>query len=134
MKRFFLDTNFLIDYLVREEYKSVCQKFLEYGIRRNAKFYVSFLSVANFAYIGRKIPQDTLYNHIAGIIELFNVIPNQDKQIVRVLESHPSDFEDGLQYQTALDADCDCIITRNAKHFSFSKIPVMSAQEYLESL
>lgn len=131
MKRFFLDTNFLVDYLLRDEYKIICQQFLEYGIKRKAKFYISFLSVANFAYIARKAPKDVLYRNLHGIIELFNIIPNKDTQIIKVIQLNPGDFENGLQYQSALEADCECIITRNAKDFTFSELPVMSAEEYL---
>lgn len=42
-----------------------------------------------------------------------------------------SDFEDGLQYYSALENEVDIIITRNLKDFRRSKIPVITAQTYL---
>ena len=42
-----------------------------------------------------------------------------------------SDFEDGLQYYSAIENDADMIITRNFKDFKSSKIPVITAQTYL---
>lgn len=50
------------------------------------------------------------------------------------LASQFSDFEDAMQYYTALKVKADAIITRNAKDFAPSKLPVMTAGEYLATL
>lgn len=42
-----------------------------------------------------------------------------------------NDFEDGIQYYTALESEANLIITRNLKDFKHSKIPVMSPKEFL---
>lgn len=47
------------------------------------------------------------------------------------LASDFKDFEDGLQYFVAMDNQADVIITRNKKDFVNSKIPVMTAGEYM---
>ncbi len=44
------------------------------------------------------------------------------------------DFEDGLQYYTAIENNQDIIITRDLKDFKEAKIPVMTAEEYLLSI
>ena len=44
------------------------------------------------------------------------------------------DFEDAMQYYSALKAKADIIITRNGKDFTASQIPVMTATEYLDSI
>ena len=55
-----------------------------------------------------------------------------DADIVRQsLDSAFSDFEDALQYYSALTEDAEVIITRNGKDFAASKLPVMTAPEYL---
>ena len=47
-------------------------------------------------------------------------------------ESFP-DFEDGLQYYSAIENDIEIIITRNRKDFKNSKLPLLTAKEYLAS-
>jgi predicted nucleic acid-binding protein len=42
-----------------------------------------------------------------------------------------NDFEDGIQYYTALESQANLIITRNLKDFKHSNIPVMSPKEFL---
>ena len=130
MKRIFLDTNFIIDYLLRDEYNPACVDFLSIGKERGYKFYISFLSVANFAYVARKIPRNELNGLLSKIIRLFIIVPNNVMQLNEAIAMMASDFEDSLQYRAAVDSKCDCIITRNQKDFSFSEIPVMSAAEY----
>lgn len=41
------------------------------------------------------------------------------------------DFEDGLQYHSALNAGCRCIVTENVKDFHFSTIQVLNAESFL---
>lgn len=134
MKKIFLDTNFVIDYLIRDDYKSDSERLMELGDRKNFKFYISYLSVANIAYILRKVDKSVLYSHLKAICRLFNVIKNDSKQLLNAIELQAADFEDALQYAAAKDVGCECIITRNAKDYDFSDIPVMSATEYISNI
>jgi len=43
-----------------------------------------------------------------------------------------NDFEDGLQYFTAIENNQNIIITRNLKDFKTSKLPVMTARQFLK--
>ena len=42
-----------------------------------------------------------------------------------------TDFEDAVQYYTALNGDCAIIVTRNPKDFRKSEIPVFTPSEFL---
>lgn len=132
MKHIFLDTNFVIDYLVRDEYRQISRQFLSLAKIKGCQFYISFLSVANFAYIARRLDKEILYKYIATIEELFTILSNDSRQISAALSLNASDFEDALQYQTAVTNGCECIITRNGKDFKFSQIPVLSASDFME--
>ena len=134
MNHFFLDTNFVIDYFIRQDFQGDAEKFLTIGRKNQCRFFISYLTVANFAYIMRKIPSDDLKSLIIRICSIFTVVENNADQIQKAIALEASDFEDILQYQAALDAGCDCIITRNEKDFAFSSIPVMSASAYLQSM
>jgi len=50
------------------------------------------------------------------------------------LASKFEDIEDAIQYYTAVNSKADIIITRNGKDFVNSRIPVMTAGEYLSTL
>lgn len=133
MKRLFLDTNFIIDYFVRQDYQGEAELLLAKGRKAGFRFYISYLTVANFAYIMRKAPAKDLISLIKRVCASFVIINNTDTQIKNALELEACDFEDALQYQAALEANCDYIITRNEKDYSFSTLPVMSATLFLQT-
>ena len=55
-----------------------------------------------------------------------------DKILTLSLASNFPDFEDAIQYYTALENEIECIITRNKKDFINASIPLLTAKEYLE--
>ena len=134
MTRIFLDTNFIIDLTSREEYKPVCLKVLAKGKEMGMNFYVSFLSLANFAYINRKKTREELNNDLSFLCDKFIVLPNEKQQILEAIKLNASDFEDGIQYGSAKSGGCHCIITRNQKDFEFSEIPVFTPDEFLSNI
>lgn len=44
------------------------------------------------------------------------------------------DFEDGMEYYSATQHKCDCIITENQKDFYFSEIEVVGCEDFLVKL
>lgn len=130
MKKLFLDTNFVIDYFIREEPDGSSEKLLRIAKSKGYDFYISFLTVANFAYILRKMPKVELHLLIRRLCTSFHVVGNDMRQIKEALDIDGPDFEDSLQYAAAKEARCSCIISRNKKDFGFSEIPVMSASEF----
>jgi predicted nucleic acid-binding protein len=43
------------------------------------------------------------------------------------------DFEDAIQYYTAIENNQDAIITRNLRDFKTSRLPVMTASEFIKT-
>lgn len=81
----------------------------------------------------RKLPKGEIIQNIKLLLHIFNVIPNTSQQIEDAIKVISPDFEDMLQYQTAISAKCEILLTRNVKDFPFSKTPVMSVGEYLNT-
>lgn len=132
--KIFFDTNFVIDLLIREEFKEVSQSLIYQLNERDDNLCLSFLSLANCAYILRKYPQEQLLYYLKKLDEIFLILNNTKEQFHQTLLMNIEDFEDGLQYQTAIDNNCEIIITRNKKHFPFSEIPVFTSEEYLNHI
>ena len=131
MKRIFLDTNIVLDFLIREEYSPIIRNLISRG--EDYDFFISYLTVANAAYIMRKYPKTEINANIRLILELFEVIPNDKQQIEKALTIDSPDFEDTLQYEAAMTAKCDIILTRNTKDFTFSDIPVSDPASFLKN-
>jgi hypothetical protein len=66
---------------------------------------------------------------------LIEIIPITSKILDRGLSDDLfNDFEDSLQYFSAISSNCEIILTRNLKDFKNSKLPVMTADSYISGL
>jgi hypothetical protein len=64
---------------------------------------------------------------------LVGILSLNEKVISLALnDNNFKDFEDGLQYYSALENNIEIIVTRNLKDFENSKIPVMTAGQFNE--
>ena len=133
MNYIFWDTNLLLDLLARPDFSDAANKILKIGNRKGIRFCISFLSLANFAYILRKNDKEELYRFLRFLFQNFNVLKNDANDILKALEIGAEDFEDAIQYETALAGKCDCIITRNKQDFYFSKLPIFTPEEFINS-
>ena len=61
-----------------------------------------------------------------------NVLPCNANQLDEGLKTKVKDFEDMMQYQCALESNCDVIVTNNKKDFhAFCNIPILTSEEFL---
>ncbi len=66
-----------------------------------------------------------------AIFVLLAFAPVDERVVSRALVSDFADFEDAVQYYSALGVKADFIITRNTRDFSTSELPVFSPDEML---
>ena len=133
MKRVFLDTNILIDYIQARAGGDDAKQLLMRGRDGEVSLYASFLTFANMAYIldGKA----DIYELFAMLTSFITVLPMDSDQLQAALSQRAKDFEDMLQYQCAKVAGCDTIITGNKRHFTeFCELPLMTANEFLTEL
>ena len=135
MKRLFLDTNIVIDFLLeRQEWLDDAVAILSLADAGEIEVYCSTLSLATASFFMEKakMPQDLLRRKLSGFCEICQLSPI-DEDVVRLsLSSKFKDFEDALQYHSALTVNTEVIITRNGKDFTYSTLPVMTAGEWLD--
>lgn len=72
---------------------------------------------------------------LLGNFRQLSRITTADESVVdAALASSFDDYEDALQYYSALTENVDVIVTRNKKDFLLSKIPVLLPGELLAQL
>lgn len=133
MEKVFVDTNIIIDLLAkREPFYKDAQDLFTLSDKKEIELCISSLSFAKAYYsIAKHHKEVDAKKYLSKFKVLVTVFPLEDKAIELALASDFTDFEDGLQYFIAMDNEAEIIITRNKKDFKSSKIPVMTAGEYL---
>ena len=104
--------------------------------KKKLKLCVSSLTFANTNYILLKGKSPSEVKSVLRKLKLIvEVLPLDDKIVGLALNDVDyDDFEDGLQYFTAVENNLDMIITRNLKDFKKSKIPVMNPEQYIKTV
>lgn len=133
MKKIFLDTNVILDAILdNRKHLEEARIILQKGKDHQIQLFASFLTFANIAYIIRKHPKEEVYGILRYYSKLITVLPTDNKQLQKALTCEADDFEDMLQYQCAVAAECDCIITNNIKDFeNFCDIPLFTSEDFL---
>lgn len=137
MKKLFVDTNIVIDLLSRREaIFNEAAKLFSLADKKQVEISVSSLTIANTSYVLlRQMDSNKAKSVLRKLRLIIKILPLDDKIIGLALNDDCFlDFEDGLQNFTAIEHDQELIITRNLKDFKHSKLPAMTAKQFIETI
>lgn len=133
MKRVFLDTNVLLDVLLhRELFLRDSAQVVDRGFRGEIGLYATSLTFATCLFVARRSLGYANAVEAMRILERHICIVTMDaKRLHDALYAQAPDFEDMLQYNAAVAAGCEYIITRNEKHFPQESAHIMTPTQFL---
>ncbi len=135
MKRIFIDTNIFLDFIQkRPQGWREAEIIFFLAINGDIELIVSDLTIANMRYITRKdIPLEQFYTVMKRLRSYYRISEVGEKAVDAAYAIEAKDFEDALQYYSAVNANAECIITRNIKDYDFQKtVKVFEPREFLE--
>jgi len=137
MNRVLIDTNIILDLLAKRVPLHIeSEQLFSLADLGKTKLIVSTLSIVNAHYILNDILKQKSARSIVGKFKvLVQPFELTDKILELALNDNQfKDFEDAIQFYTALESQSEIIVTRNLKDFKQSSIPVMSPKEYLTKI
>ena len=63
--------------------------------------------------------------------QLVTVLPVDDCVVEQALQAGFADFEDALQYFSAIGGGCNALLTRNGRHYRKAAIGIFTAEAFL---
>lgn len=135
MEQVFVDTDIVLDLLANREpfYKHAAFLFSE-ADKNKLKIHVSSLSFSNLYHIlSKQYSSDQARKKLLIFKTLVTVLAVTDKVVELALTSDFKDFEDGLQYFTAIENNINTLLTRNLKDYKSAKITIMTTEQFLKS-
>lgn len=133
MKKVMFDTDVLMNLLEKKEpeYKSVARIL---SARNKLKIKVYFSSLTLVKILEHLIVEKSKSESkeiIRQVFQLGKVLGTDDKTFEKALNSSIDDLEFAIQFYTAADYHLDYIISNQTRRIKNKKIPVLSADQFL---
>jgi len=134
--RVLLDTDVVLDFVLeRTPYVEAAAQLLEFHAKERYQGFISSITPINVFYVGRKaVGAEKARLSIADLLATLEVCPVTQATLISALDSSFSDYEDAVQYSSAVASGLDAIITRNVRDYKNATLPVFTPAEFLQQL
>jgi predicted nucleic acid-binding protein len=129
----YLDTNILLDVLVkREPHYSAAARVWTLCEKGAIRGHISVISFNNIFYLVRKERDRRVALKVMTLLkDIFRPVTLDEALLGEAMEAGFADFEDAIQYFSAVRCGASCLVTRNGQHFVKSAVPVMTCERFL---
>jgi predicted nucleic acid-binding protein len=129
----FIDTNILLDVLARREpFYAASAEIWSLAERQEVRACVSAISFNNVYYIIRKAEGKTKADKAMRLIrDVFDIVAPDSQIVNQAIDAGTDDFEDAVQFHSAVRAKTRCLITRNPNDYPKSSMPIVTPDEFL---
>lgn len=136
MKKIFIDSDIILDLLAkREPHYIYSAKLFTLIDQQRFIAYTSPIVFANLHYLLKKsTSHSSALKNLRKLKTFINILPVDERVIEQSLNSEFNDFEDAIQYFTAVNNGIKLLLTRNKVDYKKSKIPIATAEEFLKTL
>jgi predicted nucleic acid-binding protein len=132
-----IDTNIIVDIaLERQTFYPESQRILSLAYRQQIEGYISASTVSDLYYIIRKVKGRALtLQFLQGILTFCSVATVDRSVITMAFAANFSDFEDAIQYGTAVASQMDAIVTRNISDFAnATELQILTPDQLIQSI
>ena len=133
--KLFVDSDVVIDFFTdRQPHVNPASELFELNEQGNIKLYLSAVSINNIYYIVRRfLGHKKTIEVVELLTDMTEIVGTTKKEIIQALKNDFSDYEDSVQYSSALTIkNLDALITRNTKDYRNSSIAVMTPLNFLK--
>ncbi len=131
----FIDSDIILDLLAkREPFYIFAAELFTLIDQKKIKGFTSPLIFANLHYILKKQKSNNIaLQSLRKLKTLINILPIDSRVVEQALNSGFKDFEDAIQYFTAVNNGIKIILTRNKSDYGYSKITTSTAEEFIKT-
>jgi predicted nucleic acid-binding protein len=135
--KIFLDANVLVSVLNREyPLFPLSARVLSLSDRLDFELVTSPICLAIAFYFSEKKSGSNLAKKKIEVLSTKLKMTSVDQAVVdlAIKNSRVTDFEDGLEYYSAINSTCEIIVTEDQNGFFFSDIPVYTCKQFLQEI
>ena len=135
VSKLFIDSDVVIDFFTdRAPQANPASELFELSEKGEIELHLSAVSINNIYYIVRRyLGHKKTLEVVAELCNMTEIIGTTKKEIVQALKNNFKNYEDSVQYSSALTIEgIQAIITHNVKDYRSSKIAVLTPLSYLK--
>jgi len=131
-----IDTNIIIDNaLEREPFWNASEQVLSLIEKGTIAGYISASTFSDLYYIIRKARgRDWTLTYLKQLLTFFQIATVNQDAIIMAFTTNFQDFEDSIQYSTAVVNKLDAIITRNPQDFPIVTPRIITPEQLIAEL
>jgi predicted nucleic acid-binding protein len=131
--RVLVDTNVLLDVLAeRKPFYPEAVRIWTLAESQRLDAHVAAISFTNCYYLVRKhADQRSADKAVRLLRDVFTPVDLTARIITQAIDSGLGDFEDAIQFHSAVCAGAECVITRNPDHFPKAPLSILTPAEFL---
>lgn len=135
-RKILLDTNIILDIaLERQQFFGESEQVLSFVEQGQLEGYISASTFGDLYYIIRKVKiRDSTLEFLRHIATFCQVATVDNSVISMALTCNFKDFEDAIQYSTAVINRIDAIVTRNPRDFPVTTPRILTPNQLIQEL
>ena len=135
MKIILIDTNVALDILLKRQDYDNAKRVYTLAEENIIFCYITASAVTDIFYLAQKdLGKNQAKEALKELLKTFKPATVTDSHIYQALDLDWDDFEDSVQYVVGESFSADYIVTRNAKDYSSSSIPVVTPEQFIQAV
>ena len=132
MKKVLIDLNIILDFLNKRNFHEEAANIINMCVEKKLYGFIAAHEITTLSYflLKEKKDKNKAADIISALLDMFNIIPIDEKILREALFSPVKDYEDAVIEVSSVKNSIDYIISRNLGDFKSARIQVFTPEQY----
>ena len=132
MKKVLIDLNIILDFLNKRNFHEEAANIINMCVEKKLFGFIAAHEITTLSYflLKEKKDKNKAADIISALLDMFNIIPIDEKILREALFSPVKDYEDAVIEVSSVKNSIDYIISRNLGDFKSARVQVFTPEQY----
>ena len=132
MKKVLIDLNIILDFLNKRNFHEEAANIINMCVEKKLSGFIAAHEITTLSYflLKEKKDKNKAADIISALLDMFNIIPIDEKILREALFSPVKDYEDAVIEVSSVKNSIDYIISRNLGDFKSARVKVFTPEQF----
>ncbi|EMB30582.1 PIN domain-containing protein [Treponema denticola] len=132
MKKVLIDLNIILDFLNKRNFHEEAANIINMCVEKKLFGFIAAHEITTLSYflLKEKKDKNKAADIISALLDMFNIIPIDEKILREALFSPVKDYEDAVIEVSSVKNSIDYIISRNLGDFKSARVQVFTPEQF----